>query len=228
MGGVKLILVRHGQTTANVGGLLDTAPPGASLTQLGRRQAAALVALFAHDRIASVSASPAVRTQQTAAPLAAERGLEVRVRDGLQEIAAGDWEMSGAPDDVAGWLGVIDAWLHGDLDAATPGPGGESGTTCLGRYDRAIARLAAEAADGPGDASHVVVSHGAVIRTWASLRSTNLDDRYGAAHPLPNTGVVRLVGEPHGGWRCTAWGETEQDVATPAGADPTAEVLPGR
>ena len=224
---MKLILVRHGQTSSNVGGLLDTELPGAELTELGQRQARALVDLFRSDTIASVSASEAVRAQQTAAPLATARGLPVVVRAGLKEIAAGDWEMSGEPDAVRGWLGVIGAWLDGDLDQATPGPAGESGYRCLERFDRAVAAVWADrpaGSDGSG-AAQVVVAHGAVIRTWASLRAANLDARFGADHPLTNTAVVRLDGDPGAGWVCTAWGDTDVDVPTPAG-DPTARVMP--
>ena len=224
---MKLILVRHGQTSSNVGGLLDTELPGAPLTELGRRQARALVDLFAPDAIASVSASEAVRAQQTAAPIAADRGLTVVVREGLKEIAAGDWEMSGEPDAVRGWLGIIGAWMDGDLDATTPGPAGESGYRCLERFDRAVAAVWADRPAGSEEsgAAQVVVAHGAVIRTWASLRSANLDARFGADHPLANTAVVRLDGDPATGWVCTAWGETELEVPTPA-TDPTARVMP--
>jgi release factor glutamine methyltransferase len=38
---VRLLLIRHGQTPSNVLGLLDTAPPGPGLTDLGVEQAAA-------------------------------------------------------------------------------------------------------------------------------------------------------------------------------------------
>src|SRR5659263_713553 len=39
---VRLVLVRHGQTTANFNLELDTAEPGAPLTPLGHEQAAAV------------------------------------------------------------------------------------------------------------------------------------------------------------------------------------------
>ena len=35
----RLVLVRHGQSHGNVGRRLDTRPPGAELTDLGREQA---------------------------------------------------------------------------------------------------------------------------------------------------------------------------------------------
>ena len=39
---MRLTLVRHGQTPSNVLGLLDTAPPGPGLTDLGQLQAASV------------------------------------------------------------------------------------------------------------------------------------------------------------------------------------------
>src|SRR5665647_3502119 len=41
-GPMRLILVRHGQTSSNISRALDTAEPGPDLTDLGRAQAAAL------------------------------------------------------------------------------------------------------------------------------------------------------------------------------------------
>ena len=38
---MRLLLMRHGQTHANVSGELDTAHPGVDLTDLGRAQAVA-------------------------------------------------------------------------------------------------------------------------------------------------------------------------------------------
>ena len=66
---MRLILVRHGQTSANVAVLLDTAHPGADLTDLGRAQAAALPTTFDGVPIDALYASTLVRAQQTAAPL---------------------------------------------------------------------------------------------------------------------------------------------------------------
>ena len=73
----RLILVRHGQTRSNVHGLLDTAAPGAGLTELGRQQAAALVDVLAGERIDRIVASPLLRTQQSAQPIADTFGLPI-------------------------------------------------------------------------------------------------------------------------------------------------------
>nr|WP_284288846.1 histidine phosphatase family protein [Angustibacter aerolatus] len=89
---MRLILVRHGQTPSNVQRLLDTAVPGADLTDLGRQQAERVPTGLADEPVEAVYASTLVRTQQTAGPLAAALGLDVQVRDGLREITAGDLE----------------------------------------------------------------------------------------------------------------------------------------
>ena len=59
---MRLLLVRHGQTPANVAGALDTAFPGLGLTPLGQAQAEAVPAALADERVAAVHASRLVRT----------------------------------------------------------------------------------------------------------------------------------------------------------------------
>jgi probable phosphoglycerate mutase len=90
---VRLFLVRHAQTTSNVGRALDTAYPGAALTGLGLDQAARLAAALAGQPLDAVAASPLLRAQQTAAAVASPRGITVATLDGLREIAAGELEM---------------------------------------------------------------------------------------------------------------------------------------
>ena len=197
---MRLILIRHGQTPSNVRGLLDTQPPGPGLTELGLAQAAEVPTTLAAEPVDALYASTAVRAQLTAAPLAVARGLDVVIRAGLREIAAGDWEMLGDEDSVHGYLELIGGWLAADLHRRSPGAAGESGVEVMERFDAVIAEIAAS---GVGAAA--VVAHGAVNRTWASLRADNLDDGFGARHPLRNTGIVVLDGNPEAGWTALSW-----------------------
>ena len=213
---MRLLLIRHGQTPSNVAGRLDTRPPGPGLTELGSQQAAAVPAVLADERIEAVYASTAVRAQLTAAPLAAARSLPVTIRPGLREIAAGDWEMASDEASVHGYLGLIGRWMAGQLDERSPGPDGESGAQVLQRFDEVVAEIA-----GSGVAGAAVVAHGAVIRLWASVRAANLDERFGASHPLRNTGIVVMSGDPAGGWTAHSWSGAEIGVA---GDPPVAEV----
>ncbi len=228
---MRLILVRHGQTPSNVDGLLDTMPPGPGLTDLGAEQAGAVPGVLADEPIEAIYASTATRAQLTAGPLAARRGVDVTIRAGLREIAAGDWEMLGDETSVHGYLGLIGRWMAGSLDDRSPGAGGESGREVLLRFDAVVAEIVAS-----GVAGAAVVAHGAVNRFWASLRAVNLDNEFGAWHPLRNTGIVVLSGDIQQGWRAHSWTgadldagfrtpEPALDVAAPD-EDPFDEAMP--
>lgn len=195
---MRLILVRHGQTLSNVRGLLDTGVPGAGLTAAGHEQARALPAALAGEEVEVLVTSTLVRTQQTAAPLAAALGLQTRVRDEVREVRAGDLEMRGDTASVRTYLETVFAWPRGDLGVRMPG--GEDGYEVLGRYDEVVAELAAA-----GASTAVVVSHGAVMRCWVAARARNCGLEHAAATPIANTGAVVVEGDPRTGWEVLTW-----------------------
>ncbi|MEU6254646.1 histidine phosphatase family protein [Streptomyces sp. NPDC047043] len=196
---MRLLLIRHGQTPSNVDFLLDTAIPGPGLTALGEQQAAALPEALADEDIEALYASTLVRTQLTAAPLAAARGLDVLVRDGIRELEAGDLEMlPGNTEQGELYMKTVFAWAAGDTELRMPG--GESGAEALARYDAVVAEAA-----GSGAGTVAMVSHGAAIRMWTAARADNVDIPFAAARPLDNTGVVILEGSPTDGWKAITW-----------------------
>ena len=198
---MRLLLVRHGQTAANIRGELDTAPPGPGLTRLGRRQAKAIPGELAAESIDGIYSSALIRTQETAHPLAVARGLPVVVRDGLHEIAAGELERRSDWPSVQRYLEVISAWGVGELDVAMPG--GTDGHEFFGRLDGAFAAIAAEHAD---DATVAVVNHSAAIRVWTAARARNIEPIYAARARLENAEIVVVSGSPTGGWDLVSWG----------------------
>ncbi|MFF4037337.1 histidine phosphatase family protein [Streptomyces sp. NPDC001816] len=212
---MRLLLIRHGQTPSNLDRLLDTAVPGPGLTPLGEAQAAALPAALADEDIEALYASTLIRTRLTAAPLAAARGLEVIVRDGIREISAGDLEMvPGDSPEGERYMRTVFAWAAGDTTLRIPG--GENGEEVLARYDAVIAEAAAS-----GAASVAMISHGAAIRMWTAARADNVDVAFAAARPLENTGVVILEGSPSDGFKALSWaGATVEPTGEggPAGA----------
>lgn len=197
---MRLFLIRHGQTTSNVGHYLDTAEPGADLTDLGRQQAAALPELLASSGIEQIYASNLVRTQQTAAPLAGALGLEVNVRPGLREITAGGFEMANDHASIQEYLSIAFGWCDGALSVPMTGTT-EDGEMVLGRFDEVVA----EAADSGAEAA-ALITHGAMIRVWAAARSSNLSAAFVAENSISNTGVVIVEGTP-GNFRVENWQE---------------------
>ena len=196
---MRLLLIRHGQTPHNVTGALDTTFPGAGLTDLGQAQADAIPGALAGEDVSALYASPLVRTQLTATPFARDRGLEVTVRPGLEEISAGSLEMRSDVDAVRAYLGGLTAWLHRDLDHAVPG--GHSGREFLDRYDGTVRGIAEQ--HGRDD-TVALVSHGAAIRVFATLAAElDADDIEGRW--INNTGLVLLDGRPGEGWDLVRW-----------------------
>ena len=215
---MRLYLARHAQTLSNVGHALDTAYPGAALTDLGQEQAARLAARLAGDPLAIVAASPLLRAQQTAAALAEARGRTVLTLDGLREVDAGDLEMQTSAEAIGSYVTVLRAWAAGDLDVTIPG--GISGHEFLARFDDAVRAIEdAAIGDMTGAASQdgsevavVAVSHGAAIRTWAALRCSNADSAEVSRRGVPNTGVVIVRGSSRSGWLLDGWIEEDTDA----------------
>lgn len=89
----RIILVRHGQSEANLAHRWAAGATDAKLTALGKRQAELLADyLTAHERIDAVYASPLSRATDTVRPTAERLGLSVIPEEGLREIYGGIWE----------------------------------------------------------------------------------------------------------------------------------------
>jgi probable phosphoglycerate mutase len=85
-----LLLIRHGLTDAT-GVRLGGWTPGVHLSEPGTRQAEALSERLHRVPLAAIYSSPLERCQETAAPLAAGRSMEVIAREDLGEVRYGSW-----------------------------------------------------------------------------------------------------------------------------------------
>jgi broad specificity phosphatase PhoE len=216
---MRLLLVRHGQTPANVTGLLDAEVPGPGLTDLGQQQAAALPGVLGDRGIERLFASTMVRTQITAAPLADSLGIEPVVLPGLREIEAGDLQGKRDAVSVQRYLAAAHAWAAGERDERMPGA--EDGHAFFARYDDAVRQIEATGADVAA-----AFSHGAAIRIWAAVTAQNVPNDLARTRHLENTGVVELEGSSVDGWRLVDWaGEPigGDDLTDLSALDPTGE-----
>jgi broad specificity phosphatase PhoE len=199
----RLVLVRHGQSHGNVERRLDTRPPGAELTDLGREQARAFARDLTH-RPAMIAHSVALRAAQTAAEIGDELRLDTREFEGIHEVQVGDLEDRNDDAAIAEFETIYQRWHEGDLDAQLPN--GESGSQVLDRYLRVIKQLRLRYLDD--DAWHgdiVVVSHGAAIRL-ASAVLAGVEPSFVLDHHLANTESVVLSPITDGRWSCVQWG----------------------
>lgn len=211
---MRLLLIRHGETPANVERRLATDVPGPGLTTTGEKQARSLVERLAHEPVEAVFRSQLLRTGLTIAPYLKATAREATILPGLAEIEAGDWEGRADDEAVLAYRDTEHAWLHGDVDRRMLG--GPNGREFFARFDAAVDEIAAS---GAGCA--IAVSHGAAIRIWAGSRAENLSAEYVEHRVLGNTGIVALEGEP-GSWRCVSW---EAEDFTSGAHDPAGDVI---
>ena len=199
----RLILMRHGQSHGNVERRLDTRPPGADLTDLGREQARA----FARNRTRAPGLlvhSIARRAAQTAAEIAAEFSLAETEVEGIHEVQAGDLEGRDDDEAIAEFNSVYQRWHQGQLGTAMPG--GESGCDVLDRYLPVIHDLRLRYLDASEWTQDiVVVSHGAAIRLTAATLA-GVDGSFVLDHHLANAESVVLAPITDGRWSCVQWG----------------------
>ncbi|MCL3818113.1 histidine phosphatase family protein [Aeromicrobium wangtongii] len=204
---MRLILIRHGQTPANVEGILESSVPGPGLTELGQQQAEELVKALSGDTIDALFVSSMIRTHLTAAPLAAARGLEPIVRPGLREISAGDVEGNRDDASVHQYVSTLLTWCDGDLHVRMPG--GDTGKEVIARFDEVVAE-----AEAMEVGTVALVSHGAMIRAWCAARTTNVDAEFIHNHYVVNTGIVVVEGSSARGWEVAAWlGQSVSEAA---------------
>ena len=198
----RLVLVRHGQSHGNVERRLDTRPPGAELTDLGRDQARAFARELPHAP-AMIAHSIAVRAAQTAAEISGAVGFDAREFEGIHEVQVGDLEDRNDDDAIALFETIYQRWHEGDLDV--PMPGGETGNEVLDRYVPVLTQLRMRYLDD--DAWHgdiVVVSHGAAIRLVAAVLA-GVEASFALDHHLANTDAVVLAPITDGRWSCVQW-----------------------
>ncbi len=151
-----VLFVRHGQTPTT-GKELPGRKPGLHLADAGKAQAqAAADAIAAMKQIDAVYSSPLERARETAAPIAAARGLKVQIERGLLELDIGEWtgeelkKVARQPE----WQGVQ------RYPSGFRFPGGESFTEMQTRIVNATARLVAAHPGG----TVVAVSHADPIK----------------------------------------------------------------
>jgi probable phosphoglycerate mutase len=148
-------LIRHGHTAA-IDRYIAGRAPGTDLTEEGRAQVTRLVERMRAVPLTAVAASPLERTQQTAAPLARDHGLEVTIVPELTEVESGAW--TGATFSA---LASDDRWRrYNSARAITTPDGGELMLEVQLRAVKAILELRQR--HPTGDVA--VVSHGDVIR----------------------------------------------------------------
>jgi hypothetical protein len=210
---IVIDFVRHGQSIANAAGLIDTAVPGTGLTLLGQQQAQAIAnALAGQGPFAGIFASQLIRTQETAAPLASLLGMNVQILPGLNEIYAGAFNglRQLSPEGLLYLVGPV-AWTLGFPIVPMLAPGAHlNGVIFDQGFTNALRTMYGSAMTNPvvaanGKITDVAFSSEFAIEVGTMMNVKNPDPLLMLTHPLPNTGVVVVQGDPQQGWTLVSW-----------------------
>ncbi len=171
----KILLIRHGDTEyigETLAGRIDS-----PLNADGKEQSVRIADAFKHLPIEAVFASPLIRTQQTALPLARLLNLDIKICEDLNQVNFGIWqglsfkELRQNPD-----------WQTFQANPAIVKiPGGEDGYMVRERVAKAILNIAKQYSD---KSIIVCFSHGSIIRHIIS---------YFVGLPLENLNQIRVA-----------------------------------
>ncbi len=154
-----LFLLRHGQSSANSGGILAGRTPGVHLNETGHKQAARAAESLANVTLDAMVSSPLERCQETIGYVAAGRRRKVRTDDNLIECGYGSWTGKSI-----GTLAKEPLWQVVQAHPSAvqfPGRGGES---MLGMSQRAVAAVRHWNAKVGDNGVWLACSHGDVIK----------------------------------------------------------------
>jgi probable phosphoglycerate mutase len=163
-----VLLVRHGQTPTT-GKLLPGRAPGLHLADVGVEQAKKAAERISDLKtVDAIYASPLERARETAAPIAAARGMKAQIDKGLLECDFGDWTGAELKN-----LMKLPEWNTVQRAPSTfRFPNGESFTEMQTRMVSAVDRLRAKHQGG----TIVCVSHADPIKALvAHAMGTHID-----------------------------------------------------
>jgi alpha-ribazole phosphatase len=157
--GINLYFLRHGQTAySRTGGYCGTPENDPGLTPEGIEMAEAFAAAYGSLPWQAAFSSPLRRAIQTTKPLCEAAGIEMQLRQGLQEIGYGVWEGMHPSDINREYHDEYVRWLTDPAWNAPPG--GERGIDIARRASLVLEEIEGRYREG----NVLLVSHKATIR----------------------------------------------------------------
>ena len=190
---VTLLLVRHGQSQAN----LENKCAGHSdfpLTELGLRQAERTARYLENEPIDVLLSSDLQRAYQTAQAIAAVKGMEVQPQTRFREIFCGDWESKPVVEVEQNYPEDRRLWREDFLHASCPH--GESVKEKIARAAGVLAELAREF-----EGKRVcIATHAAFLRAMTCVMYGEGEEKINDIPFASNASVTEGIYE-NGAWR---------------------------
>ena len=190
----ELLLIRHGQSTANASGVWQ-GQLEFPLSEEGRRQSHLAGRALATETFDGVYSSPLSRAFETAEIIAHEAGFpgEVVAVEGLMERRGGLLEGTTRQEREARYPELMKKFLSLPEEERWVVVGAETDEEVLARFEQSISEIRARHAAG---ARMVVVSHGGAMRAF--LRDCLGPEILPGTERAPNASITRVVWGTHG------------------------------
>ena len=183
---MKFYFVRHGESEANVLGIISNRDLPHGLTAHGRTQAELLAKQLRRLEPAKIFASPILRAQQTADILAKRLRVPFSVTDALREYDCGILE---GKSDKASWEQhhlQFGNWVERERwDSRTEG--GESFDDMRARFVPFIESLVKQE---PANANLILIGHGGIFLLMLPLVLANVTHAFALSQSFRNTAYV--------------------------------------
>lgn len=155
-------IIRHGETELNKLRLLQGRGINASVNKVGRSQAHAIAKALSIYPIQKIVTSSLIRTQESAAPLAEIKSINIESWKELDEMSFGDLEGKSFNNVLDQLKFLQNEWSFGNTKI--PVPGGESPEDVYERAGKKIREIAENSSE-----THIAVFiHGRLIRILLS------------------------------------------------------------
>ena len=200
---MRFLIVRHGESEANLVRVLSNQGWKHPLTSNGREQVEQLARKLRHRGVAAIYTSPLRRAVESAEVLGAWLDLPYEIEPALVEYDVGTYENR---SDSEAWQRLADVerrWIEGDLDERLPG--GESCNDIRNRFGPCIARLT-DRFNGRLHAAVVLIGHGGTYIQGLPAVLGNVSSAFATSHALTHGAYVEAELGPDG-LRCVRWGD---------------------
>lgn len=199
---VQIILVRHGQTAWNEGAGQKRfrGRTELRLDATGQSQARAVAARLASKPLAAIYVSPLLRAQQTIAPLAAEKSMEIQTHDGLLDIDYGRFQGLSHSEAEASHPELYALWRTAPSQVRFPDGEG------LVEVQTRLLQLISELVDRHPDETVVLVGHQIVNKVLTcTLLNLDLDQIW---HIHLGTGGISVFQQVDSDWDILSLNDT--------------------
>jgi broad specificity phosphatase PhoE len=199
---MKLYIVRHGESEANVQHVISNRESPFRLTPRGQEQANALAQNLRDIPITAIYSSPVLRARETAEIISQSFHLPYQVTEALREYDCGILEEKSDQESWKLHSEIAEDWTLNHNYLRKP-EGGESFLDIQNRFLPFIESLKHD------NAEHILlIGHGGLFHLMLPLLLTNIDNDFVRSHGLGHTECV-IAEDDSGQFVCKAWGDTE-------------------